>query len=142
MGPERDVVEGGLLAAEHDDVHQGDGLHVGVLQHGVGGVEFGVVADLVAGGLQHLQVEVVFELDADVQRDWSHIAGRSSVARLHQPRLQSGRSHLANTVVDLAHLLPGAGGAEAGEHADLVLAGRTGEPGGRAAGGKQQGAEE
>ncbi|MNG08100.1 hypothetical protein D3C84_914360 [compost metagenome] len=138
MGPERDVVEGGLLAAEDDDVHQGDGLHVGVLQHGVGGVEFRVVADLVAGGLQHLQIEVGFELDADIQRNRPHIAGGRAVARLHQPALQPGRGYLTNTVVELAHLLPGAGGAEAGEHAHLVLPGRAGGRGGSAVDYEQQ----
>ncbi|MNT74844.1 hypothetical protein D3C72_2136930 [compost metagenome] len=69
MCPERDIVECIFRVAKDDDVYQGDGIDIGILQQGVGSVQLRFITDLVASRVEHLNVVVGFELGPDVQRD-------------------------------------------------------------------------
>ncbi|MCY1423038.1 hypothetical protein D9M71_387430 [compost metagenome] len=118
VGPERHVVQGVLFVAKNDDVDQGHGLGVGVLQHGAACASFHLVAHLVQGGVQNLAVIVGQQLHLDVQRD-ALGAGFGGIARLDQPLFQGRGGDAGDFLVDDL----GVGYAQAAHQADFDFAG-------------------
>ena len=104
MSPECDVVLRVLSMAKDDDIEQGHGIHIGVLQHGIGGIEGHAVADLKAHSIQHLQVVITLQRRADMQRNGLHPLHRGAVTRLFQPALQVGGSELINATCNRLQL--------------------------------------
>ncbi|MNL70829.1 hypothetical protein D3C87_1958860 [compost metagenome] len=81
MRPQGHIVQCVIGVAKDDDVDQRDCIDIGVLQHGVCGVQLRIIANLVARRVEHLKVVVGFELGADIQRNCLDIAGCRGVAR-------------------------------------------------------------
>ncbi|MNV67516.1 hypothetical protein D3C71_1603200 [compost metagenome] len=70
--------------AEDDRVDQGHGIHVGVLQQGIGGADLLFIADPIARCIEHGKVIPGFELGTNVQRDRLAAAGSGFIAGLAQ----------------------------------------------------------
>ncbi|MNT80897.1 hypothetical protein D3C72_2204270 [compost metagenome] len=98
MGPEGDVVFGIGLMSEDDNVDQGHGIDVRVLQQGIGAVQRLLVTDFVARRIEHLKIIERFKLSTNMQRNRHDRTGRRAIACLLQCHGQGAAGHAAEVV--------------------------------------------